>query len=122
MLTRPYYTLILSVIFTLLSPLVFSQQGNIWYFGYNSGLTFNTNPPSVLNDGQLFTDEGCAVMNDFNGQLLFYTDGSKVWNRQHQIMSNGTGLYGHISAANSAIIVPKPGSSTIFYIFTADAA
>jgi gliding motility-associated-like protein len=121
MLTRPYYTLLLSVIFTFLSPLVFSQQGNIWYFGYNAGLTFNSNPVSVLNDGQLSTDEGCAVMSDFNGRLLFYTDGSKVWNRQHQIMSNGTGLYGHSSAANSAIIVPRPGSSMIFYIFTADA-
>jgi len=119
---RPYYTILLSVIFTLLSPLLFSQQGNIWYFGLDAGLTFNTNPPSALSDGRLFTDEGCAAMSDFNGQLLFYTDGSNVFNRLHQVMSNGTGLYGNSSTANSAIIIPKPGSSTIFYIFTADAA
>jgi len=119
---RPYYIILLALIFNLLPALLFSQQGNIWYFGYNAGITFNTNPPSPLTDGQMYTDEGCAVVSDFNGQLLFYTDGSRVWNRMHQIMANGTGLYGNSSSANSAIIIPKPGSSTIYYIFTADAA
>ncbi len=36
-------------------------------------------------------------------------------------MVNGVGLKGGVSSSNSALIIPKPGSSTIFYIFTAAA-
>src|SRR5215212_6437641 len=64
----------------------FSQQGNVWYFGDNAGLNFNTNPPSSLTDGRLTTYEGCSGISDNNGRILFYTDGITVWNKQHQVM------------------------------------
>ncbi|MBU3822058.1 T9SS type B sorting domain-containing protein [Flavobacteriaceae bacterium XHP0103] len=35
-------------------------------------------------------------------------------------MQNGTGLKGHYSSTNSAIIIPKPDSPNIYYIFTID--
>jgi len=98
---------------------VFSQgEANNWYFGYNAGITFNTSPPSSVTNGQLHTAEGCASISDHNGNLLFYTDGVTVWNKNHQVMTNGTGLKGHKSSTQSAIIVPKPGSTTIYYIIT----
>ncbi|MEP7254491.1 MAG: PKD domain-containing protein [Ferruginibacter sp.] len=106
--------------FLLISNYSFCQQGNIWYFGEYAGLNFNTNPPTPLTDGQLNTYEGCASICDKNGQLLFYTDGRKVYNRNHQVMPNGDGLMGGPSSTHSAIIVPKPGSSAIYYIFTAE--
>ncbi|MFY0482519.1 T9SS type B sorting domain-containing protein [Flavobacterium sp. PLA-1-15] len=103
--------------------LFFSQnfaqgEGNIWYFGNNAGLDFNSGVPVVLTNGQLNTVEGCATISDSNGQLLFYTDGVTVYNKNHQIMPNGTNLKGHFSSSQSAIIVPKPGSPAIYYIFT----
>jgi len=72
-------------------------------------------------NGALDSKEGCATISDSIGQILFYTDGVKVYNKLHQVMFNGTGLMGHSSSSQSAIIVPKPGSNTIYYIFTADA-
>jgi hypothetical protein len=36
--------------------------------------------------------EGCATISNSSGQLLFYTDGITVYNRNHQVMPNGTGL------------------------------
>ncbi len=36
-------------------------------------------------------------------------------------MSNGTGLFGNPSSSQSGVIVPKPGSTTIYYLFTIDA-
>lgn len=102
------------------NPVCCQQAGN-WFFGNRAGLSFNGGPPLVTADGALNTIEGCASISDDTGQLLFYTDGISVWNRQHRPMPNGTGLKGHTSAANSAIIVPKPGSPAIYYIFTADA-
>jgi gliding motility-associated-like protein len=96
-------------------------EANIWYFGENAGLDFNSGTPLPLLDGQLNTIEGCASISDNLGNLLFYTDGITVWNKNHQVMLNGTGLNGDISSSNSAIIIPKPLSSNIFYIFTVDA-
>ncbi|MEP2236884.1 MAG: T9SS type B sorting domain-containing protein [Maribacter sp.] len=96
------------------------REAAIWYFGENAGLDFNSGAPVALLDGQINTHEGCAVISDFNGALLFYTDGITVWNRNHVPMPNGTGLFGDPSAAQSAIIVPHPGIATQFYIFTAD--
>lgn len=104
------------------SPKTHAQgEANNWYFGINAGLTFNTIPPTALTNGALATSEGCATISDPAGNLIFYTDGIFVWNRNHVLMPNGTGLAGHPSSAQSGIIVPKPGSSTRYYIFTTNA-
>ena len=101
--------------------IVFSQnESNIWYFGENAGLDFNSGTPIPLTDGQLNTLEGCATISDSNGNLLIYTDGVNVWDRNHTIMPNGTNLNGHPSSTHSALIVPKPNSSSIYFIFTVD--
>src|SRR5690606_24228892 len=77
--------------------------------------------PIALTDGQLTQIEGCATIADSSGNLLFYTDGIDVYNANHTLMPNGTGLNGNPSSSQSAIIVPKPASENLFYIFTVDA-
>jgi len=90
---------------------------SVWYFGTNAGLDFKTEPPTPLLDGQIVTNEGCAVISDADGNLMFYTDGMTVWTKTHVAMPNGTGLLGNPSTTQSGIIVPLPGSSTLFYVF-----
>ena len=100
------------------------QQWNNWYFGRKAALSFNPKPgktiPYALDSSIMFCNEACASISDLNGNLLFYTDGTTVYNRHHQIMINGDGLAGNISATQCAI-VPMPGNDNIFYIFTTDA-
>lgn len=96
-------------------------QTQNWYFGLNAGVSFATNPPTALLNGALNTYEGCAVLSDNNGNLLMYTDGIKVYNKQHQQMPNGNGLLGHPSSAQSGIFVPRPGSPGRYFVFTVDA-
>ncbi len=91
-----------------------------WYFGGYAGIDFSTGSPVSLTDSEMFTNEGCATISDYNGNLLFYTDGITVWNKNHIIMPNGNDLNGHFSSTNSAIIVPKPGDTNKYYIFTVD--
>ena len=110
------------LIFLFSPSLCYAQkEANIWYFGVNAGLDFNYSPPKVLLDGQIVTAEGTSVISDKNGNLLFYTDGIKVWNKQHQVMPNGTGLRGGYSSTQSAMIVPFPGDNNRYYIFTTGA-
>lgn len=96
------------------------KEAAVWYFGRNAGLDFNSGAPVLLTDGALDTREGCASISDPNGNLLFYTDGLTVWNRNHLPMPNGTGLNGDPSSTQAAIIIPKSDEPNIFYIFTVD--
>ena len=109
---------LLTYIMLMQVALAFSQkQGNVWYFGINAGIDFNTTPPTALLDGQINSYEAAASIADADGNLLFYTEGLKVYNKNHQTMQNGNGLLGNISTSQ-IIIIPKPGSETIYYIFT----
>src|SRR6218665_3411063 len=107
-------------LFLILLSLSFTAQNenSKWYFGGYLGLDFMTNPPTILNNGALTTMEGCSTISDGAGNLLFYTNGIDVWNSQHAIMPNGSGLNGNTSTTQSALIVKKPGSSTLYYVFT----
>ena len=111
--------LLLSLSFSLLAYA--QNEANIWYFGNNAGLDFNSGTPVALADGEIITLEGCATISDGNGDLLFYTDGSTVYNANHNIMPNGFGLNGNSTSSQSAIIVKKPGTTNIYTIFTVDA-
>jgi hypothetical protein len=96
------------------------KEANIWYFGNGAGLDFRSGSPVTFDETRLSTMEGCAVISNEAGNLLFYTDGITIWNAQHQVMENGTGLLGDKSSTQSAVIVPQPGSKSIYYIFTVD--
>ncbi len=101
---------------------VFSQkEANIWYFGNGAGVDFNSGSPTALTNGALYTTEGVASICNSAGALLFYTDGDTIWNKNHVLMTNGSGLLGHYSSTQSGVIVPKPGSTSIYYVFTVDA-
>ncbi|WP_397363083.1 T9SS type B sorting domain-containing protein [Olleya sp. R77988] len=112
---------LLYILFFLFSLSIQAQrESSNWYFGDFAGVSFNTGNPVALIDGALMTKEGCATISDPNGNLLFYTDGKTVWDKTHNIMPNGTDLMGDSSSTESAIIIPKPGTTSSYYIFTTD--
>jgi hypothetical protein len=103
---------------------LFSQKEPYnWYFPPSSGLSFSTNPPTVLMNSAIMIGggEGPASISDKNGNLLFYTDGLRVYNANHTIMANGNGLFGGVgSTTQGATIVKQPGNNNIYYIFSID--
>ncbi len=100
--------------------LLAQKEATIWYYGRRAGLNFSTFPPTPLFDGALNSSEAAAVMADKRtGQLLFYSDGTKVWNRAHRLMPNGDGLLAApTTSTQGALIVPAPGNESLFYLFT----
>lgn len=110
---------LLSLFFLVSSSFVFSQkEASNWYFGVKAGLKFNDNGTvSALMDGQNEIYESSACISDKNGNLLFYTDGNTIWNKNHQIMSNGDKLFGGWGVQQSSIILPKPNSTNLYYVF-----
>ncbi|MFA6057885.1 MAG: gliding motility-associated C-terminal domain-containing protein [Taibaiella sp.] len=106
---------------------IFAQQENhIWAFGNNAGLDFtNGNPVPFSTNMQ--SREGTASVADATGQLLFYTEGSTVWDRNGNIMPNGIDLTPFAtttvpaptgSTTQGALIVPVPASSSRYFVFS----
>ncbi|MDT0540075.1 T9SS type B sorting domain-containing protein [Croceitalea sp. P059] len=91
-----------------------------WYFGKSAGLDFNSGQPLPLIDGVLNSVEGSAAISDVDGNLLFYTDGITIWNRNHDIMPNGEGIKGSSSSSQAAVIMPNPVQTNLYYVFTTD--
>ena len=113
---------IIVLIFLLVTASIFGQkEAAVWYFGEQAGLSFVDGRPEVLLDGQIDSLEGCASIASPEGDLLFYTNGETIWNRNHEVMNNGEDIGGNFSSTQAALIVPKPGSTTTYYVFTTDA-
>lgn len=109
--------LLFCIMITCVGSAYSQKEINNWFFGYNAGLNFSSGAP-VATPGSLRGWEGCSAMSDRNGNLLFYTDGITVWNRNHQVMANGANLNGDTLCTQSALITGYPGNDSLFYIFT----
>lgn len=96
------------------------KEANVWYFGWGAGIDFNQGtPPVALTNSQMYimtgATAGSASIADSNGNLLFYSDGENIWNKEHQFMLNGQ--YIGNNSTQGAMIIPMPGSSHIYYFF-----
>ncbi len=80
---------ILPVLFMLISSLCATSQAmarrlNVWALSDSTGVDFNNGAPAAIKTS-LNTQEGVASVCDHNGELLFYTDGSSLWDRTHRL-------------------------------------
>jgi gliding motility-associated-like protein len=116
------YSLFLILTFTLQKSVVFAQlQNNNWIFGYGARVNFSGPIPVGSSNAAINSNESTASVSDpSSGQLLFYTDGRKVWNANNQVMPNGANLLGgfYNSCTQGALIVPFPEDNQRYYLFT----
>lgn len=111
-----YYLVILLCCVSLNSQA--QKEGNIWYFGNEAGLDFNSGQAVTINNSKMYQREGCAVISDSDGNVQFYTNGQQVWNSGGYLMGNGQTLMGDASSTQSAIISKQPGNNNLYYLFT----
>jgi hypothetical protein len=117
---KKYLLFSIAILHFLISGQALAQkEGNIWCFGNGAGLDFNSGSPVFFPGVALTQWEGVSSIANANGQLLFYSDGITVWNRNHVVMPNGSGLTGGFSSTQSALIVKQPGGNPYYYLFSA---
>jgi large repetitive protein len=99
------------------------KQNYVWKFGATgAGLDFKECSPIVLTDGinnGIPWEGQSSISDNITGQLLFYTDGVNIYDSTNQIMLNGHNVALSCSLTQT-IIIKKPGSNNIFYMFTTD--
>lgn len=121
--------ILFSIFFLFLMLQVSAQQYNNWYFGQKAAISFKpvNNPPIPYKLENSAMDVrsgpertgGCSSISDTSGNLLFYTNGVVVYNRNHQIMVNSITPMADTNSIWSCIIIPHPAySDSIFYIFS----
>jgi PKD repeat protein len=89
-----------------------------WVFGSGCALSFATGVPVAFGGTLNGSPEPAAMISNASGNLLCYCDGVKVYTNTNAVMPNGNGLLAGISSHNGAIFVPRPGSSTQYFLFT----
>ena len=90
--------LIVFLIVSLLPIISFGQsQTDNWFFGSESGLEFSPTNVSISNGSKIEATIGCTSFSDVNRQVLFYSNGETVWNRNNEVMENGNNLSGETS-------------------------
>jgi hypothetical protein len=114
-------SVLVSVTNCVLDPAKKNQSS--WQFGKYGNLSFNSGSPVAGPNSSIDTFESSASISDSTGNLLFYTDGNKVWNKNHaQMMGLGGFLKGsnyyNISASHGALIIPVPNSNKKYYIMS----
>ncbi len=112
----------------LLFALVFSHIAQAqpatsnWRFGNQVGLVFPaTGPPTAATGSALTSYEAGSSVSDGAGNLLCYTNAVQVWDRNNAPMPNGALSGSSASATQGALLLPKPGSTQEYYLFTVDA-
>ena len=107
---------VLSLLFCFTFTIASAQFTNVWVFGNQGRLDFNSGSPVTGATPGFNNFEACGTVCDAGGNLMFYTDGQTVWNRTGTVMPNGT-LLGGLPSATSTLILPKPGDCNKFYLF-----
>ena len=98
------------------TELLAQKYGNNWCFGDSLMLNFNSCVP-VVSSSSNEGFEGCSTISDSLGNLLFYTNSVKVWNKNHNLMQNGI-LMNTVGTISQVLIIPKPLSIKDYYVFT----
>jgi hypothetical protein len=99
-------------------PIV-STQGH-WYFGNFMGLDFSSGTAQQdyaadINQTHIST-EAAFCQSDSAGNLIYYTNGDSIWDRNHQPIA--TNLFGTNSQSRTQIIgTPYPGHPNWYYLF-----
>jgi hypothetical protein len=115
--------LLLVLIIILVPGFVTGQmQGSVGIFGNQIGIDFETGSPSIFHppsgNPEFYAHEGSAAISDEDGNLLFYTNGIHVWNRNHDLMPNGKMVSTSDAASTTQIqIIPIPGKPFLYYVF-----
>ncbi len=102
-----------------LSAISFAQkENNIWTMGYHAGLDFNSGSAVPVTNSMVTIGSSASIC-DASGNLMFYTSGDSVWDKNGHAMPNGYDLIAPYTAIKgNALIVPVINNPNQYYVFT----
>jgi uncharacterized protein (TIGR02145 family) len=115
---RDYFLLLLLL---FLRFTCYSQgEWNNWYFGNKAGLSFNSGVPLPVLNSTVSTNPCTVSISDSTGNFLFMSEGSRVWDRNFNLMPNGSGLMCSNGTHQVVNSFPFIEDDSTYYIFCVD--
>ena len=110
------------ILLTFIPALRGQGENNIWILSEGLGLDFNSGKPEPIFAGNMYVRHGQVVTAcNSLGNLLFYSDGEVVRNRDHEVMPEGNNLNGYSFAGFQGIlVVPFISDPDKYFIFTVE--
>jgi gliding motility-associated-like protein len=108
------------------TPCDYSIPGEVlnWNFGDKAQLTFSEEtlfPVSTDMQGAIKNYRGVSSISDQEGNLLFFSNGMRVWGSDYSVINNGNDLQGNDQVSQTSIFIPVTGNNEKYLLFTADA-
>ncbi len=90
---------------------------NQWYFGNQSALNFNSGVPQSSSD-HILSSESTVTVSDSSGNLLFFTNGLEIIDRNNNLMPFSEGLGADPESPQSVVVIPAPANSGQYFVVT----
>jgi hypothetical protein len=97
-----------------------SKRANVWHMSEGIQVDFNCTPPCQTLFSSSFKCSSSSCICDKNGNLKFYTDNESIWNQDHRIIENGTGLYSCKYSIEGSVIIPLTTNPYQYFLVTCD--
>jgi gliding motility-associated-like protein len=110
---------VISIMLFCVGSICAQKRNNVWAFGIQSGLDFNKSQP-VLFKSKVNAEElpyYISSICDKKGNLMFYTDGRTVWNRDNFELPKYKNWWFLSGDTLMPLICPYPDSDSLFYLF-----
>ena len=93
----------------------FLKANGVWAFETEIGFDFNNGATQFASSA--IGRSAVSVADKKTGQLLFYANGLKCWDRSHAVMLNGDGLWGNDYEQQTVQVVRFTGDADKYYLF-----
>ncbi len=116
--------ILLIAVWCIVTPNTYAQKSKInnnWIFGNNARL-INNSGSLIAEEIKFYSLEACASVSDPNtGELLFYSNGVTVMDKNGNMLQNGDNLNGSETSSQGALILPHPTIDGQYLFFTTPA-
>ena len=94
------------------------RQNNNWVFGRGAAVEFNNG--NITPKFNMFSSaEACASLsNPSTGELMCYTNGVSIMDKNGNLLQNGDSLNGNESSTQGALFLPHPTLDNHYLLFT----
>ncbi len=95
-------------------------QDNLWLIHKDISVDFSSGKGEYkyLLHSLKSWSEGYVSVCDTAGNLMFYCDGETIWDRNHEVMPNGSGLSGNLSSMQGVLAIQSSHNPQKYFLFT----